>query len=165
MAIEEARTRMNDLRISEVPTKAVQSTTEKEKEESTEVVVPTKLEEAGRKYCCATSYRSYERVTHVKGRENQLYYSNRNPKAGRLNLPGLIRKFNTICNFCGEIMGWHFCSLSTGAFCNQLLIAYGSVLFDFTTWMAQCLVQYWHIKSRDRNIDLGHKLQFVSPNL
>ncbi|KAI3945129.1 hypothetical protein MKW92_007709 [Papaver armeniacum] len=132
MAIEEARKRLNDLRISEVPTKAVQSTTEKEEEESTEVVVPTKLEEAGRKYSCAKCYHSYGRVTHValekrvtlepnfvvsggKGREKQLYYTNRNPRinshiveAGRLNLPGLIRKFNTVCNFCGEIVGWHF---------------------------------------------------------
>ncbi|KAI3930502.1 hypothetical protein MKW98_022151 [Papaver atlanticum] len=132
MAIEEARTRLNDLRISEVPTKAVQNTTEKEEEESTGVVVPTKLEEAGRKYCCAKCYHSYGRVTRValektvtlepnfvvssgKGREKQLYYTNRNPRinsliveAGRLNLPGLIRKFNTVCNFCGEIVVWHF---------------------------------------------------------
>ncbi|KAI3901320.1 hypothetical protein MKW92_024635 [Papaver armeniacum] len=131
MEIEKARTRLNDLRISEVPTNAVQSTTEKEEEDSTEVVVPTRLEEAGRKYCCATCYRSYGRVTHValekkvtlepiffvsggKGREKNLCYTNRNPRinshsveAGRINLPGLIRKFNTVCNFCGEIVGWH----------------------------------------------------------
>ncbi|KAI3902733.1 hypothetical protein MKW92_019766 [Papaver armeniacum] len=139
MATEEAKVKLNGLKISdgtttgeeEIPTKVVVPTTNEE-EESKEVVVPTRIEEAGRKYCCAKCYHSYGRVTHValekrvtlepnfvlsggKGREKQLYYTNRNPRinshsveAGRLNLPGLIRKFNTVCNFCGEIVGWHF---------------------------------------------------------
>ncbi|KAI3848676.1 hypothetical protein MKX03_024489 [Papaver bracteatum] len=128
MAIEETRVRLNDLRICEVSTKAVPSTTEEKR--SKQVVVPNKIEEAGRKYCCAKCYHSYGRVTHVAlerrvtlepdvvvsgGREHQLYYTCRFPginshrvEAGRLDHNILIRKFNTVCNFCGEIVGWHF---------------------------------------------------------
>ncbi|KAI3930504.1 hypothetical protein MKW98_022153 [Papaver atlanticum] len=130
MAIEETRARLNDLRISEVSTKAVPSTTAEKR--SKEVVVPNKIEEAGRKYCCAKCYRSYGRVTHValerrvtlepiavvsggRGREHQLYYTCRFPginshrvEAGRLDHNLFIRKFNTVCNFCGETVGWHF---------------------------------------------------------
>ncbi|KAI3902734.1 hypothetical protein MKW92_019767 [Papaver armeniacum] len=133
MAIEEARVKLNGLRISEAEgsTKVVVPTTNKE-EESTLAVVPTRIEIAGRKYCCAKCYHSYGRVTHValerrvtlepnvvisygKGGEEKLYYTNRYPRInshrvedGMLDHPGVVRKFNTICNFCGEIVGWHF---------------------------------------------------------
>ncbi|XP_026430244.1 uncharacterized protein LOC113326799 [Papaver somniferum] len=96
------------------------------------VIVPTKIEEAGRKYCCAKCYRSYGRVTHValekrvtlepnalvsgrNGRKDQLYHTNRYPgmnlhlvEVGMLDHPGRIRKFDTVCNFCGELVGWYF---------------------------------------------------------
>ncbi|XP_026432658.1 uncharacterized protein LOC113330021 isoform X1 [Papaver somniferum] len=52
MAIEVANVRSNGVMVSE-------------EEETTKVVVPTKIEEAGRKYCCATCFNSYGRVTHV----------------------------------------------------------------------------------------------------
>ncbi|XP_026424166.1 uncharacterized protein LOC113320472 [Papaver somniferum] len=134
MAIEETRVRLNHLKISEVSTKAIPITTEEE--QSTEVVVPTKIEEAGRKYCCANCYRSYGRVTHValewrvtlepiavvsggRGREHQPYYTCRFPginshrvEAGMLDHSVFIRKFNTVCNFCGEIVGWHLTAKS-----------------------------------------------------
>ncbi|KAI3930503.1 hypothetical protein MKW98_022152 [Papaver atlanticum] len=114
MAIEEARARLQGLRISD---------------DSTKVVVPTKIEEAGRKYCCATCYNSYGRVTHVASErrvkpEPNLYLPGRTK--GQINYyifaslinssrvdTGMayhagLRKFNTVCSFCGDIVGWHF---------------------------------------------------------
>ncbi|XP_026432131.1 uncharacterized protein LOC113329474 isoform X1 [Papaver somniferum] len=118
MAIEVANVRSNGVMVSE-------------EEETTKVVVPTKIEEAGRKYCCATCFNSYGRVTHValekrvtlklnsilsgqKGPKGQRYYCNpyginlNQVEAGLLDHPARIRKFDTLCNFCGETVGWHY---------------------------------------------------------
>ncbi|XP_026432659.1 uncharacterized protein LOC113330021 isoform X2 [Papaver somniferum] len=101
MAIEVANVRSNGVMVSE-------------EEETTKVVVPTKIEEAGRKYCCATCFNSYGRVTHValekrvtlklnailsgqKGPNGQRYYTN------PYGLPG---ETNSVHNYTGVLHTW-----------------------------------------------------------
>ncbi|MCL7029431.1 hypothetical protein MKW94_024555, partial [Papaver nudicaule] len=145
MAIAEANLRMDDLRVSDVTA----PTTTKEEEVSVptttteeDVVVPTRIEEQGRKFCCATCYKSDGRVIHValegtvtlepnaivskglKRRKGQLYYTNRfhspginsrRVEAGKLDHPaGPIRIFNVICNFCDQVVGWHYTARRVG---------------------------------------------------
>ncbi|KAI3945104.1 hypothetical protein MKW92_007684 [Papaver armeniacum] len=174
MATEETRSRLNDLTISEESTKKGKGeSTEKGKGESTEAIVPNKIEAAGRKYCCAKCYHSYGRVTHValerrvtlepnavvsggEGLEHQLYYTCRFPginshrvEAGMLDRSLYIRKFNTICNFCGEIVGWHLTAKSddipTGGvyWCDTLMDREKVVLLD----------EEENEIARDRNVD------------
>ncbi|MCL7042645.1 hypothetical protein MKW94_005885 [Papaver nudicaule] len=118
--------------IAEASVRLITTTTEED--ESTEVV-PTRIREEGRKYCCAKCYNSHGRVTHVAleravtferipfvsgptgraGGHGQPFYTNRDyginschVEVGILDHPARIREFNVVCNFCGEVFGWHY---------------------------------------------------------
>ncbi|KAI3862625.1 hypothetical protein MKX03_001603 [Papaver bracteatum] len=81
-------------------------------------------------------------VSGGKGLEHQLYYTCRlgiknshRVEAGMLDRSLYVRKFNTVCNFCGEIVGWHLTAKSddipTGVYwCHTLMDRERVVLLD-----------------------------------
>ncbi|XP_026429239.1 uncharacterized protein LOC113325250 [Papaver somniferum] len=83
-------------------------------------------------------------VSGGKGLEHQLYYTCRFPginsyrvEAGMLDQSLFIRKFNTVCNFCDEVVGWHLTAkpksddMPTGVYwCDTLMDREKVVLLD-----------------------------------